>query len=348
MMSNREESLLARHWPALVWLALLALALLWRLQNIGAFGLTNDEGAYLMWARLVSEGYSLYSQTYTGSPPLFIETLALLFRLAGFGVVTGRLVVLACFALLAMVLSFLAHRIAGWPGAYTALGLAALLPPLFTLSRQVMLEVPALLPAVAAVGCGYMAFGDGARSGKNWAGWPVLAGVLLAASLLVKLLHPMAALPTLYFLWRGADSRREAIRRGVWFGLALAATLAAVFLFFFFFSLLDQAIRFRAETRSDPLLPRPTNWQSFMAYAAQMWGLAVAALAGLVVSARRVRGQAWGMWLVANLALLMGYNPVFPHHFSLLLAPAILLAVEFVRFTIYDLRFIISGKAVWS
>ncbi|MFQ5575535.1 MAG: hypothetical protein ACE5G8_00960, partial [Anaerolineae bacterium] len=131
---------------------------------------------------------------------------------------------------------------------------------------------------------------------------------------------------------------REAIRRSLWFALALAGTLLAVFLFFDRPALLDQVVRFRSQTRSDLLLPRPTNWRSFLVYAGQLWGLALPALAGLVVSVRSTRGQAWGLWLLANFALLMWYNPVFPHHFSLLLAPAILLAVEFVRFTIYELR----------
>jgi hypothetical protein len=42
---------------------LLGLSVWWRLQNIDAFGLTNDEGAYLMWSRLITEGYPLYTQT---------------------------------------------------------------------------------------------------------------------------------------------------------------------------------------------------------------------------------------------------------------------------------------------
>jgi hypothetical protein len=85
----------------LMWFVLLGAAVWWRLQNIDAFGLTNDEGAYLMWARLVSVGYPLYRQTYTGSPPLFIEILALVFKVLGFDIVLGRLVVLAWFVVLA-------------------------------------------------------------------------------------------------------------------------------------------------------------------------------------------------------------------------------------------------------
>jgi hypothetical protein len=63
-------------WP-LLWLLILILAFAWRAQNLDAFGLSNDEGAHLMWARLAVDGYPLYSQTYAVQSPLFLEAVGL-------------------------------------------------------------------------------------------------------------------------------------------------------------------------------------------------------------------------------------------------------------------------------
>ena len=332
------------------WLALLTLTIFWRLKNIDAFGLNNDEGAYLMWARLVSEGYPLYSQTYTNAPPLFIEMLALAFRISGFGVVLGRLVVLAHFVVLVGMLSCLSHRIAAWPGAYASLLMAAVLPPMFSFSRQVMLEIPAMTFAVAAVLCAFLAGGPVSRRAGEQVSREVskmkytcppahpptgppalfLSGVFLAASLLIKFLHPLVVAPAAVFICYGTETLKWRFWRAFVFGLAVAATMLVVFLFFDLNALLDQVFRFRMETRSALSMQLPSNWQRFTAYIGQMWGLGLLTLAGIIVSVRSARGLAWTLWLAANFTLLMWYDPVFPHHFTIILPSLILLAVEFI------------------
>ena len=369
--ANRQSKIENRKLKAalwLGWLALFALALLWRLKNIDAFGLNNDEGAYLMWARLVSEGYALYNQTYTNAPPLFIEMLALVFKLFGFGVVSpsvsgivlGRLVVLAHFAALAVMLSYISHRIVGWTGAYASLLIAAVLPPMFSFSRQVMLELPAMTFAVAAVLCIYLFWEIGKLKLRDlMSGWSeakdtqslilnlkliigllllllwrdaliLFSGVLLAASLLVKLLHPLAAVPILTFIWYGTDAFSWRFWRGALFALAIVGVIGGVFLLFDLNALLDQVVYFRMETRAVLPMSLPSNWQRFTTYIGQIWGLGLLALGGIIVSARSVRGLAWTLWLAANFTLLMWYNPVFPHHFTVILPALILLSVEFL------------------
>lgn len=71
-------------------LALFFLAIAWRSPNLDAFGLSNDEGVYLMWGALTADGYALYRDTVAVQPPLFFETLALAFRLFGETMVVGR------------------------------------------------------------------------------------------------------------------------------------------------------------------------------------------------------------------------------------------------------------------
>ncbi len=315
------------------WLAILMLAMLWRLNNIDAFGLNNDEGAYLMWARLVADGYPLYSQTHSVSAPLFIEGLALVFKLFGFSIVGGRMTIMATFALLALALGWLAHRIAGWPGAFAALAMVVLPTPFFQLSRQVMAEIPASLFAVLAVWGGWLYF-----AGHNQR-WLALAGLALAISLLIKTLYPAAVLPIAWFIWRNEKSWRNKFMGGLAFALPLLATLIVVISFFNWTAFYNQVILFRSDLRAVAPWDWQQNWQMLMAFAQPLWGLGLLAGAGLLVSARRPRAQAWALWLLGDFALLMWHSPLFPHHSIILLPPAILLAVEFIEFTFYDLRF---------
>ena len=107
-------------WFAL-WFIIFAAAMVWRIQNLDAFGLSNDEGVYLMWGRLAAGGYPLYSQIYAVQSPLFLESLALAFKLAGDTVQVGRWAMLPGFGLLAVLLSWLAGKTGGWPAAITTL-----------------------------------------------------------------------------------------------------------------------------------------------------------------------------------------------------------------------------------
>ena len=319
------------------WFLLLGAAVLWRLKNIDAFGLANDEGAYLMWARLVAEGYPLYTQTYSGAPPLFIEMLALVFKVFGFSIVSGRLVVLAWFVILAGLLAYLSRQIAGWPGAYISLVMVAFITPLFTLSRQVMIEIPAMALAVAAVGCGYLFFAQKPFWRWDRAWWLMLAGLFLALSLLMKLLYPLAVAPILYFIWRDASSFTNRLKYSLLFGLSGLIIVLVTVSFYDVNAFLDQAIRFRAETRDLEALPLAGNGQRLVAYSGSLWGLSLLTLAGLFVLPWQTlpgqkRGLAWALWFLANLALLLWYYPLFPHHFTIILPAAILLSVEFVAF----------------
>ena len=169
-------------WLAL-WLIIFAVALAWRVQNLDAFGLSNDEGVYLMWGKLAADGYPLYSQIYAVQPPLFFESLALAFKLAGETIQTGRWAMLLGFGLLAVSLSWLAHKTGGWLAAITALVLMAVSPLIFSYSRLAMAEVPATALAVSSVVL-LVLFTD---KDNRW--WLATSGLVLGASFIFKALN---------------------------------------------------------------------------------------------------------------------------------------------------------------
>ncbi len=105
-------------WPVLA--GVLALSLLWRLYNLDSFAQGYDEGAYLMWGALVSVGYRLYDQVRVTPPPLFIVSIAAVFKVLGTYVVAARAMILGWAVLLLLVVSLLARRAWGrasfiWP-----------------------------------------------------------------------------------------------------------------------------------------------------------------------------------------------------------------------------------------
>ena len=62
----------------------------WRLAAAGPYDWTHDEGAYIAAAWMVNHDYRLYAETMTSSPPLFIDSLAMLMGVFGPSVVVAR------------------------------------------------------------------------------------------------------------------------------------------------------------------------------------------------------------------------------------------------------------------
>jgi 4-amino-4-deoxy-L-arabinose transferase-like glycosyltransferase len=341
----------------LLWLALFGLALVWRAQNLDAFGPVNDEGAHLMWARLAVQGYPLYSEIQAVQAPLFLETIGLAFRLAGQTVQAGRWAMLAGFGLLAVVLSWLAFRAGGWAAALAAMFLLAVSPLIFTFSRLVMAEVPATGLAVTSLGLCFV-YLDRPR---RW--WLFASGLVLGLSFITKALNPFVAAPvgfllvTLHF----GVGQKFFNRRG-WVGIlgdclfwSSGVLLPVIMLPLFYdpVGLYDQLVIFRNDLRVAIPGSWPDTWAEFAIFFRSHWGIWLLAGAGLVTSGwlsyrqlhRAKHGWqnvilsqesplfyplTWTVWLLGGVVMLLWHTPLFPHHFVLLLPPLMLLAAGFM------------------
>ncbi|GAB4422545.1 MAG: hypothetical protein Kow0031_00400 [Anaerolineae bacterium] len=302
-------------WSAL-WLALFLPAVAWRAQNLDAFGLSNDEGVYLMWGRLLFEGFPLYSETVAVQPPLFFEALAAAFRLAGDTVAVGRWAMMTGFALLAVTLSWLAHKMAGWPAAITALLLLSLSPLVFVYSRLAMAELPATGLAVLAVALTVRFTQRGGR------GWLVAAGLAFGLSLIFKTLNPFVVAPIgLLLLLRPAPRqqgkksggippippglRRESqqgeakaetppqlstfrlrsfLLDALLFGLAALLPVVAIFALYDAAALFDQVFAFRRDLRAAIPGLWAETWQQFRLFLAGHWSFWLLAVAGIITT----------------------------------------------------------------
>lgn len=286
-------------WWLLGWLLVFGLALAWRAQNLDAFGLSNDEGAHLMWARLIVDGYPLYRETQAVQAPLFLEWVALAFRIGGQTIQVGRWAMLTGFGLLAGALSWLAHRAAGWPAALAALMLLGLAPLIFTFSRLAMAEVPATGLAVLALALLFVYLDRGRR------GWLIGSGLALGLSFITKALNPFIVFPiglllitrsNLFGLADLVGLRYPAGRPwqtllldGLLWSLSCLIPVGLIWLIYDPVAMVDQLITFRADLRAAIPGSWPETWTQFAGFFTTHWGFWLLAGGGIISVPVRIR-----------------------------------------------------------
>ncbi len=370
-------------WGAL-WLVIFFVAVAWRVQNLDAFGLSNDEGVYLMWGRLVADGYPLYGQTYAVQPPLFLEALGLAFRLAGDTLAAGRWAILLGFAGLAATLSWPAHRAGGRPAAIAALVLLGVAPLIFTFSRLAMAEVPATALAVFSLVL-LVVYVENRGKGRLAA-----SGFVLGLSLVFKTLNPFVAAPAgaLLLLFRSPQPHNHGVWRRlvsphkqwrllladllVW-SICVCLPVAAVFIVYDSAAAYDQLVAFRGDLRAAIPGSWPETWSHFKLFIAGHWGFWLLAFGGIMsnklsglrelkglnelsavnssnspnsLNSRNSLNFIWIIWLGAGVAMLLWHTPLFAHHFLVLLPPLILLGAGFISDVIAMWRWNVGAPAI--
>src|SRR5918998_4794784 len=203
----------------LVALPLFGLAVALRLVNLGVYSGLFDEGIRVEQLFLMSNGYRPFRDIYAAQGPLLLDLLHPWFVLFGQDLAAARMAV-GVYSLVGLAAAYWVARLVGGPiAAVTALLLLAVSPLYLEGSRIALAEVPAMAPAILAVGTAILY----ARSGSH--GLLVLTGLLLATSLLIKPITLAAGVPIgLAVLSRG----RAAIKDGLLLGLLVALTMLAV------------------------------------------------------------------------------------------------------------------------
>lgn len=141
----------------------------------------SDEGLNLMRSMLVNLGYPLYREVSSDQPPLLTHLLALLFRLTGFEVNPARVLVLLFSTLLVWVGAQFLQLTSGRLAAIFFLPLVIMAPQFLRLSTSVMIGLPSIASATAAML--FVVIWHLKRRGF----WLALSGFALALSMLTKL-----------------------------------------------------------------------------------------------------------------------------------------------------------------
>ncbi len=297
-MTQRIDKTLPKVIWLILWVIIFADAFVWRTQNLEAFGLSNDEGAHLMWAKLAVEGYPLYQETYAVQAPLFLEPVGWAFAWFGPTIQAGRWPTLLGFTLLCVALSWLAYRSGGWVGAIITVFLIGLSPLIFTFSRLVMAEVPATALAVVSVALALHYFEQGRHKG-----WLFVSGLVLGASFITKALNPFVVVPVglllvWYYGWRQVTPRVQANNMLIqlqhhWPALALdvllwtigvALPLIAILIIYGPANIYDQLIAFRGDLRTVRPGSWPETWGHFKLFFTNHWGFCLLVIGSIISS----------------------------------------------------------------
>ena len=140
-----------------------------------------DEGYNLMRSMLVALGYPLYTEVSSDQPPLFTYLLVMIFRLIGFSVNPGRVLVLLFSTLLVWSCSQILQLTWGNLQSILLPFFILLLPRFLQVNAAIMIGIPAI--AMAVLSLLFLICWHLYRSKK----WLVLSGFALSLSVMIKL-----------------------------------------------------------------------------------------------------------------------------------------------------------------
>lgn len=299
--------------------ALLAAAVPTRVLNLESFAGKFDEGIRGAQLMLMAAGYRPFRDIFAAQGPLSLDVFLPTYLLFGQTLGAARLAP-ALFSIVGvLVAAWTARHCAGLVAGAVA-GFLLLVSPIFLKnSRLALVEVPALVPALAAVGAA-LAYG---RSGDRR--WLVGSGVLMAVALAIKPMAAPALVPIgLAILLRG----RGWLVGGALFGGVLALVLGAIVLAVGPVEVYDQLVRFRLASRQAEDWSLKENWSAIATEIADEQAalpLLAAASAILLLAARPAVGVPLVGWVLASLGLLLVYSPLQFKHAVVLLPPLALL-----------------------
>lgn len=328
---------------------------------LSGFQWDNDEGTLVMWARLMGEGYRLYTDIWSDQPPGLALSLLTGFQFLGQSIETARLVVLlyglVCLAGVAALAYQVAQDPAARPGgrwrndaaslrsakrlaAVAAPLVLALTPNFFWLTRSVSHDVPP-----AAVGTLAVAL-TAVYVARGRYGWLVAAGALLCWGLWLKFTAVVFAAPVLALLalraWRVRERKGELLYAVLALGAGGLPVALPLVLFFDARGFFEQAVVTPLAARDAWGADLAQNRALITTYLFTQNPIltALAALGATILVRRREGvGVVTVGWTVVALVILANQSPLFPtHHFMLLLPPLAVLAAQGVAATWQMLR----------
>lgn len=288
-------------------------------QFAGVYELNPDEGINVIKARLVEEGYSLYTDIWSDQPPLYTYTLRYFFNQFGWSVENARIVTLLFSSLLILGLYDSVRAGAGHFAAVTSVLMLFLSSSYVALSVSAMVGLPAIALAVTSI---WMLVGRQLAPSR----WHLaISGILMACSLAVKLftgfLAPLLGTIVLVSEWQRGGWRRALVSAFVWttaFALVLALFLGPALSA----GAVDQLIGTHALGQ---LTRRPEGIGKFLLDDAFMFSLAAVGI-GVTLTSPRALWIAFTGWLLLAAVGLIDHSPLWYHHCLLLTVPASALA----------------------
>jgi hypothetical protein len=339
---------IARWADVLVPLAIVAVALPMRLANIGSYSGKGDEGIRAEQLLLMAAGFRPVKEVFASQGPLSLDVFYPFYLALGQTLAGARLATVVASILAIVAVYWTARQAGGRIGGWLAAALLIASPTFLKNSRLALVEIPAILPAIVALGAALAYQRRGERR------WLIASAVALALALAIKpmvvavvpavglalLLRPHPSNPPLQceeggdrpmLRLRLRESRggSQLIRDLMLYAAVAGVLLAAIVAWAGPAELYDQLVRYRVGSREAEGWSLRDNWE--MLWGELQWDqpafFALAALGGVVLLVARPRaGVPLLTWGLLSFGLLLVYSPLGIKHAALQIPPTSLLA----------------------
>ncbi len=323
MIKIKASSLITKNIFLLAFLAVFITIVLSNPLVKQTFVYDPDEGYESIKAILLLKGFSLYHQIWSDQPPLFTVILAFWFKLFGFSIYAGRLLVFIFSILLLWAfyhtLKNLHSRICAWAGVIFLILSAAYL----RLSVSIMIGTPSLSLSMVSIYCLILYRKSHSKDPL------ILSAILFAFSLQIKFftifLLPLFILEIIFsYPKNGKSNSLSSIL--LWLGGVLAVYLT-VFFIFFHFNFTEAARHLFLPHLKQPNVP----YSNFSLIAKMMitdYDILLLALIGIILIIKQRKRQFLlpVLWLASALIILMVWHPVWYHYYLLISLPLCWLA----------------------
>ncbi len=161
-------------------IAIVAVALPMRLANIGSYSGKGDEGIRAEQLLLMAAGFRPVKDVFASQGPLSLDVFYPFYLLLGETLAGARLAVVVASVLSVLAVYWAARMVGGRVGGWVAAALLIASPTYLKNSRLALVEIPAMLPAIVALGAvlAYQRRGDRR--------WLIASAVALALALAIK------------------------------------------------------------------------------------------------------------------------------------------------------------------
>ncbi|MDQ2744472.1 MAG: glycosyltransferase family 39 protein [Chloroflexota bacterium] len=293
-----------------------------------------DEWRYTACSRLVEHGYALFSQVFSAQPPLLFLSLAAGMRLGGDSIQGARLTEMG-FGLLALVAAaWLAWQLSGPLAGGIAALLLAVSPAFLVYGRAVEAEGPMMALVTLSLAVALRARCSRSNS------LSLLAGLILAGAILVKLFAIEAIVPALWLLVCplsginrqvpatepagtrfGRPAQRQMAPAGL-FLLGAGLPVVADLIFISPAAQWSQVVTLHDRVAGMALPGQASAVTVLLHFLALDLGLTVLAAAG-IITLLLIRAWYQGLflllWAGGTALMLVLFRPLFPHHPAILL-----------------------------
>lgn len=320
--------------------AIVAAALPMRLANIGSYSGKGDEGIRAEQLLLMAAGFRPVREVFASQGPLSLDVFYPFYLLLGQTLAGARLAVVVWSVLAILAVYATARLVGGRVGGWLAAALLIASPTFLENSRLALVEIPAVLPAIVALGAALAYQQQGDRR------WLVGSAAALALALAIKpmVLTVVPAVGLVLVLrpgratWRAP---RAVLTDLLLYGAVAGGLLTAIILWAGPSELYGQLVGYRLGSREAEGWSLAENWE--MIWGELQWDqpafFALAGVAGLALAALRpAAGLPLLTWAVLSFVLLLLYSPLGTKHAALQLPPTALLAGAGIGALWHELR----------